>query len=111
MNPADLIRMLAGRWTLPLLAELAHGGHRYQELNDALDGVTHKVLTDTLRRAERDGLIVRQLNPSRVETATIYELTNLGRSLDEPVASLERWMNEHWPHVEAARERWDRLGS
>jgi DNA-binding HxlR family transcriptional regulator len=111
MNPADLIRMLAGRWTVAILTELAHGGRRYQELNDALDGVSHKVLTDTLRRAERDGLIVRHLDPSRMETATLYELTDLGRSLDEPFAALERWADEHWPCVSAARQHWDRRAS
>ena len=77
--------LLAGRWTLGVLAELTRGGLRYQDLHDALDGVSYKVLTDTLRRAERDGLIVRHLDSSRVETATLYELTDLGRSLDAPL--------------------------
>jgi hypothetical protein len=49
-----LIAILAGRWTLAVIAQLADGGRRYQDLDDALDGVSHKVLTDTLRRAERD---------------------------------------------------------
>ena len=62
--------MVAGRWTLTVLAELAFGGRRYQDLHDALDGIAHKVLTDTLRRAERDGLITRHLDADRVETAT-----------------------------------------
>jgi DNA-binding HxlR family transcriptional regulator len=69
-----------------VLAELVDGGRRYQELDEALDGVSHKVLTDTLRRAERDGLVVRHLDPGRVETATLYQITELGRSLVEPLA-------------------------
>jgi DNA-binding HxlR family transcriptional regulator len=84
------------------------GGLRYQDLDDALDGVSHKVLTDTLRRAERDGLIVRHLDPGRVETATLYRLTDLGRSLDEPLVVLERWAEMNWQQVEAARRRWSR---
>jgi DNA-binding PadR family transcriptional regulator len=43
-----------------------------------VDGISYKVLTDTLRRAERDGLITRHLDPGRVETATLYKLTDLG---------------------------------
>jgi DNA-binding HxlR family transcriptional regulator len=102
-----LIELLEGRWTLAVLAELQDGGRRYQELDDALDGVSHKVLTDTLRRAERDGLVVRHLDPARVDTATLYQLTDLGRSLDEPLTALERWGDTTWPHVEAARQRWE----
>ena len=63
-------------------------------------------LTDTLRRAERDGLVVRHLDPGRVETATLYQLTELGRSLDEPLSALERWVDRNWARVEAARRRW-----
>ena len=103
-----LIVLLAGRWTLPVLAQLAHRGRRYQDLDDALDGVSHKVLTETLRRAERDGLITRHLDPGRVETATLYQLTDLGRSLDEPLAAFHRWTDLNWPHVETARRRWSR---
>jgi DNA-binding HxlR family transcriptional regulator len=99
--------MLGGRWTLSVLSELSQGGRRYQELDDALEGVSHKVLTDTLRRAERDGLVVRQLDPGRVDTATLYELTELGRSLDPPLAALGRWVEESWSEVEAARRQWN----
>jgi HxlR-like helix-turn-helix len=52
-----------------------HCTSRYQELDEAPDGVSHKVLTDTLRRAERDGLVGRHLDPGRVDTATLYQLT------------------------------------
>jgi DNA-binding HxlR family transcriptional regulator len=100
--------MLAGRWTLGVLAELADGGRRYQDLDDALDGVSHKVLTDTLRRAEGNGLVTRHLDPGRVETATLYELTDLGTSLDLPLAALASWVEGNWSEVEVARRRWDR---
>jgi DNA-binding HxlR family transcriptional regulator len=104
-----IVALIDGRWTLALLAELLDGGRRYQELDDALDGVSHKVLTDTLRRAERDGLIARQLDPSRIDTATLYQLTDLGRSLNDPLAALARWAESNWPLVEEARRRWSRL--
>ena len=60
---------------LPILIELAGGGRRYQDLHDSLAGVSYKVLTETLRRAERDGFIVRHLDGERIETATLYGLT------------------------------------
>jgi DNA-binding HxlR family transcriptional regulator len=109
-RPANpLVQLLAGRWTLALLAELLDHGHRYQDLHDAVDGISYKVLTETLRRAERDGLIARHLDGERIETTTLYELTELGRSLDAPLAAVAEWASENWQAVELARERWDRL--
>lgn len=107
-SPQRVVGLVDGRWTLAVLAHLQAGGRRYQELDDAIDGVTHKVLTDTLRRAERDGLIARQLDPSRLDTATLYRLTELGRSLEEPLAALEQWAKANWDEVEVARRRWNR---
>lgn len=105
---SQLAQLLAGRWTLAVLGELSSGGRRYQELHDALAGIAHKVLTDTLRRAECDGLIVRLLDDGRIETPTLYQLTELGRSLDEPLAAMERWLESNWPKVEGARNQWGR---
>lgn len=105
--PELFIRLLSGRWTLSVLGELAEGGHRYQELHHAMGGISHKVLTDTLRRAERDGLISRHLDPARVDTATLYQLTDLARSMNEPLDVLGRWVDDMWPRVEVARQRWD----
>jgi DNA-binding HxlR family transcriptional regulator len=64
------------------------------------------VLTETLRRAERDGLIRRHLDSGRMDTANLYELTDLGRSLEEPLAGLGRWVDANWDQVEAAQGRW-----
>jgi DNA-binding HxlR family transcriptional regulator len=111
MNPERsrrLIGLLSGRWTLGMLAQLTEGGRRYQDLHEGLDGITHKVLTETLRRAERDGLIVRLLDDGRVDTPILYQLTEVGRSLDEPLAAIERWLEGNWPKVEDARNRWER---
>jgi DNA-binding HxlR family transcriptional regulator len=73
-DPGRLVRLLADRWTLVIMRELQDHGRRYQELFDALEGLSYKVLTETLCRAERDGLIARQLDNKRIETATLYEL-------------------------------------
>jgi DNA-binding HxlR family transcriptional regulator len=70
-RPLGLIELLAGRWMLAVLTELARGSRPYQGLDDDIGTVSHKVLTDTLRRAERDGLIVRRVDPGRIEMATL----------------------------------------
>lgn len=105
---SQLIQLLAGRWTLAVLAELAGGGRRCQDLHDSLEVIAHKVLTETLRKAERDGLITRHLDAEHIETATLYELTELGRSLDEPLATFGRWVETNWERVQAAQRGWDR---
>ncbi|MGH8988542.1 MAG: winged helix-turn-helix transcriptional regulator [Acidimicrobiales bacterium] len=97
----SLVHLLAGRWTLAVLAGLADGGRRYLDLQDGLDGITREVLTDTLRRAERDGLVTRHLDIERIAGATLYELSDRGRSLDEPLEA-------YWEQVEAARRDWGR---
>jgi DNA-binding HxlR family transcriptional regulator len=66
------------------------------------------VLTETLRRAERDGLIARRLDAEYIETATLYELTDLAAALDEPLVVFGRWVEANWGHVEVARSEWDR---
>jgi DNA-binding HxlR family transcriptional regulator len=108
-SASKVVELLSRRWTLPVLAELTAAGCRYQDLHDALDGISYKVLTETLRRAERDGLVARRLDGGRIETATLYELTDLGRSLDVPLAEMTKWAECNWQAVEAARIRWDRL--
>jgi DNA-binding HxlR family transcriptional regulator len=105
-RPHSFIGLVSGRWTLPVLTELAAGDRRYQDLHEALDGISHKVLTDTLRRAERDGLISRHVDAGRMDTATLYALTDLGRSLDEPLGALNRWVDANWDLVEAAQRDW-----
>lgn len=109
LTSRKVVTLLAGRWTLAILSELARGGRRYQELHDALGGVSHKVLTETLRRAERDQLIARHLDGDRIETATLYELTDLGRSLDAPLAAMAEWADRNWQAVETSHRHWDRM--
>lgn len=105
-SAAKVIQILSGRWTLAVLAQLTAGGRRYQDRDEALGSLSHKILTETLRRAERDGLVARYLDPGRVETTTLYQLTELGRSPHEPATALARWVGPNWAEVEVARDRW-----
>lgn len=96
--------LLSGTWTGVVLFALRDGPLRPGELRDRIGGVSHKVLTGTLRRLERDGLVARRRYaeaPPRVE----YELTGPGRGLLEPISALGRWTERHADEVLAAQER------
>lgn len=93
------------RWTMFVLLALERGGTlRFGELRERVGRVTPKVLTETLRALEADGLIVRRAfrdSPPRVE----YSLTDLGISLLDPIRAMREWAEAHVPEVLAARDR------
>lgn len=91
------------KWTAKLLRCLEGGPRRFSELRRPLRGVTAKVLTETLRAMERDGIVARTAydgTPPRVE----YRLTDLGRSLLGPLDASCAWTRAHLPELLAARE-------
>jgi DNA-binding HxlR family transcriptional regulator len=94
------------KWTVLVVAALADGTLRFTELRDRVGGVAAKVLTQTLRALERDGILRRTAYaevPPRVE----YSLTRLGRSLAEPIGLLQNWAEANLASVLASRERYD----
>lgn len=96
--------VLSGTWTGVVLWSLQHGPLRPGELRERIGGISHKVLTETLRRLERDGLVVRRRYaeaPPRVE----YELTPPGRGMLEPLAALGRWTERYADEVLGTRDR------
>jgi DNA-binding HxlR family transcriptional regulator len=97
---------LADRWTVVLLDHVAGGQRRFAELRAAAPGISEKMLTQTLRSLERDGLLVRRVLPS-VPPGTEYQLTELGRSLLEPRAAVRAWGREHITAVEESRAAYD----
>lgn len=107
---APVVDIVFSRWTTPILWSLhEHGRQRFVELQRRITTITPKVLTQRLRRLERDGLVVRTYHaevPPRVE----YEISELGRSLGPLFASLSKWSG-NLAKVEAAREAYDERGS
>jgi DNA-binding HxlR family transcriptional regulator len=88
-----------------IIAALAEGTRRYNALRRELTGVSQKMLTQTLRDLECNGLVERTVypdTPPRVE----YGLTPLGRTLVEALTVLRDWADEHYHEVEAARLRY-----
>lgn len=116
----QLLDRLSNKWVVLVLAALGSDGSsepndecavadhplRYSELSRQLAGVSQKMLTQTLRSLERDGLVSRTVVPTVPVTVT-YELTDLGRSLYATVRDLKAWAQENMDQVAASRERYD----
>ena len=103
----DLLDRIGDKWTVLVLGELAqHGTCRFSRLRKRLSGVSEKMLTQTLRALERDGLVNRTVYPA-VPVRVEYELTPLGQTLREPLKMLTEWSVRHVTEVLAAREEYD----
>jgi DNA-binding HxlR family transcriptional regulator len=101
-----ILDRIGDRWTVLVVGALAGGTLRFSELRRCVEGVSQKMLTQTLRELERDGLVVREMHaavPVRVD----YTLTDSGRSLLDPLAALRAWSIEHFGDVQDARLAWD----
>lgn len=96
---------IAEKWTLHVVARLLAGPTHFLALQRSLGGISKKVLTETLRRLERDGLVTRRPEPH--QSTVEYSLTPLGQSLAAPLDALRRWSEDHVAVVEDARQRFD----
>ena len=107
---AQLVRgslgLLSSKWSVDLLLALGDGSRRYHELLAELDPISEKVLTQTLRAMERDGLVGRRVHPE-VPPRVEYALTPLGATLAGPLRALGAWSVAHGKHVEEARGRFE----
>ncbi len=101
-----VLALIADKWTMLILPALLQGPRRNNELMRAVGGVSQKMLTQTLRELERNGLIERR-DYGEIPPRVDYRLTALGRSLGEPIWALDRWAERHFPEVEAARAAFD----
>jgi DNA-binding HxlR family transcriptional regulator len=102
----DSIGLLSSKWSVDVLLALGDGTRRYHELLEDLAPISEKVLTQTLRAMERDGLVMRRVHaevPPRVE----YALSPLGATMAPPLKALGSWTMAHGKRVEEARERFD----
>ena len=102
----ELLDRIGDKWVGLVLAALSDGPRRYGELNRTIAGVSPKMLTQTLRGLERDGLVARHVTPS-VPVRVDYEMTPLGHSLQAVMREVKSWAERHMDQVFAARAAYD----
>jgi DNA-binding HxlR family transcriptional regulator len=101
---------VADKWTVLVLGLLGNGPVRFNRLRRAVDGLSQKVLAQTLRRLERDGLVTRTAFPT-VPVTVEYALTPLGRTLAAAVEPLRVWAEGHIEEVVRAQQAYDARGN
>ena len=102
-----ILDQLGDKWSMMVLAVLVEKPHRFNAIKRRLEGVTQRVLTQTLRKLERNGMLRRRVlggSPVGVE----YALTPLGRSLQKPFAALQAWTLAHIDAIRKHQETYDR---
>jgi DNA-binding HxlR family transcriptional regulator len=102
----EVLQRVGDKWSMYVIDLLGQGTMRFTELHRAIDGITARMLTVTLRGLERDGIVTRTIHPvipPRVE----YALTPMGRTLLDTIGKLVSWADSHLPEIEAARAAYD----
>jgi len=102
----QVLDLIADKWTVLIIRRLANGTLRFAQLRRSVDGISQKVLTNTLRSLERDGILTRRIYAS-VPPKVEYSLTSLGRSLCDLVEGICEWAEANIEQVQAAREVYD----
>jgi len=102
----QVINRVGDRWSLLVISALEAGAVRFREAQRAVGGVSQKMLTQTLRALERDGLVRRDIYAS-VPPKVEYSLTQLGRGLSERLAAIRVWAYDNMDNIEVARAEFD----
>lgn len=102
----EVLDRIGDKWSASVIIELGQGVRRFRQLQRAMSGVSQRMLTLTLRRLERDGLVVRTVFPT-VPAQVEYELTPAGRSLRSLLATVAGWGLDHRDVIMESRRRWD----
>src|SRR5579862_6221296 len=100
------LQLIADEWTPLVVYALEEGTMRFSQLLKRIDGISKKMLTQTLRAMERNGLVKRVVYPV-VPPVVEYSLTPLGQTLIEPMTALKVWAYGHLQEVAQAREEYD----
>jgi DNA-binding HxlR family transcriptional regulator len=102
----QVLDALSDKWVTLVLTALADGSRRYSDLARTIAGISQKMLTQTLRTLERDGLVTRAITPS-VPVRVDYQLTALGQTILPVVGAIKRWSETHIQEIHAARTDYD----
>src|ERR1700733_5044411 len=99
---ASVLARVGDKWSVFVIMLLGTGPRRFNEIKRMVGGISQRMLTLTLKGLERDGMVTRTMFPT-IPPRVDYELTDLGRSLSEPVLALGLWAQTHLEEIEAAR--------
>jgi len=102
----DVIDHLGDKWSTLLIMVLAQGPQRFNAIKRAVPDISQRMLTQTLRDLQRDGLITRHVFPTQPPSVE-YRLSEMGESLLEPLSVLVAWAEAHHPAIRQARETYD----
>jgi DNA-binding HxlR family transcriptional regulator len=105
---SKVLDIISNKWTALVIYAMEDGIIRYSDIRRRIEGISKKMLTQTLRQLERDGLVKREITPS-VPPIVEYSLTPLGVSLLEPMRALNRWTSQNYVWVEKARASYDQV--
>jgi len=102
----EVLHRVGDKWSVQIVALLGDGSMRFSELRRAIEGISQRMLTLTLRGLERDGLVTRTVFPE-IPPRVDYELTRLGKTLLDPISALADWAAEYRTSIQEAREKFD----
>lgn len=102
----NVVAQIGDKWSILILFALVDGPDRFNALKTRIEGISQRMLTQTLRDLERDGFVLRTVYP-QVPVKVEYELTDLGRGLSSSVWQLVSWANDHHGQINEARQRYD----
>lgn len=102
----QILDRIGDKWTIMVVGVLSRGPMRFNALQRAIPGVSHRMLTMTLRGLERDGLVKRTSFPT-IPPRVDYELTERGTSLQEPLKTLASWVRSQQAGIEASQQEYD----
>ena len=102
----EIFSDVANKWAFLIIEALGEGTLRFSELRNAIEGISHKMLTQNLRMLERNGLVERDVHPT-VPPRVEYTLTESGQGLRATVDAMCGWTHRYLGHIEAARGRFD----
>ena len=103
---SETLARIGDKWTVLVVELLRDGPMRFNELRRTINGISQRMLTLTLRGLERDGLVTRTVYPT-IPPRVDYELTTLGRTLQEPLGAIAQWARAHRPAIDRARKLFD----
>lgn len=102
----NVVAQIGDKWSLLILFALVDGSERFNALKSRIEGISQRMLTQTLRDLEREGYVNRTVHPE-VPVRVEYELTKLGRELVKPLYELICWADEHQEEVKHSRKVYD----